>query len=103
MSAADLVILGLWYMQSLLVLSASDFNYADVIDWAGRTSNSVMLILLGLTLAYHSTLGMQVIIEDYVHGPFLKVVTLILNKFIHVVVAMTAVFAVLKIAFGAHV
>ena len=102
-SAAALVILGLWFMQSLLVLSASDFNYADVINWAGRTSNSVMLILLGLTLAYHSTLGMQVIIEDYVHGPFLKVVTLILNKFIHVVVAMTAVFAVLKIAFGAHV
>ncbi len=100
-SAVGLAILGLWFVLSILLLSDTGFKHADVIDWVGRTPNSVMLILLGLTLAYHSTLGMQVILEDYVHGPFLKVVTLILNKFIHVVIAMTTVFAVLKIAFGA--
>jgi succinate dehydrogenase / fumarate reductase membrane anchor subunit len=100
-SAVGLVILGLWFMYSMLLLGKSGFDYPDVIHWLGRTPNSVMLLLLGLTLAYHSNLGIQVIIEDYVHGPFLKVVSLISSKFIHLVVAMTSVFAVLKIAFGA--
>lgn len=100
-SAVGLVILGLWFMYSMLLLGKTGFDYPDVIHWLGRTPNSVMLLLLGLTLAYHSNLGIQVIIEDYVHGPFLKVVSLISSKFIHLVVAMTSVFAVLKIAFGA--
>ena len=99
-SAVGLVILGLWFMYSMLLLGKTGFNYPDVIHWIGRTPNSVMLLLLGLTLAYHSNLGIQVIIEDYVHGPFLKIVSLISSKFIHMVVAMTCVFAVLKIAFG---
>ncbi len=100
-SAVGLVILGLWFMYSMLVLGKSGFNHPDVIHWLGRTPNSVMLLLLGLTLAYHSNLGIQVIIEDYVHGPFLKIVSLISSKFFHLVVAMSSVFAVLKIAFGA--
>lgn len=100
-SAVGLVILGLWFMYSMLLLGKTGFNYPDVIHWLGRTPNSVMLTLLGLTLAYHSNLGIQVIIEDYVHGPFLKVISLISSKFIHLVVATISVFAVLKIAFGA--
>lgn len=100
-SAVGLVILGLWFMYSMLLLGNTGFNYDDVVHWLGRTSNSVMLILLCLTLAYHSILGVQVIIEDYVHHPFLKVLSLISSQFIHVVVAMASVFAVLKIAFGA--
>ncbi len=100
-SAVGLVILGLWFMYSMLLLGKTGFNYDDVIHWLGRTSNSVMLILLGLTLAYHSNLGIQVIIEDYVHGRFLKVLSLISSQFMHAVVAMASIFAVLKIAFGA--
>ena len=99
-SAVALLFLGLWFVYSLVNLGATDFEYASVLEWAGRTSNSVMLILLVLTLAYHSNLGIQVIIEDYVHGPFLKVASLILSKFAHVAVALSAVFAVLKLAFG---
>ena len=70
-SAVGLVILGLWFMYSMLLLGKTGFNYPDVIYWLGRTPNSVMLTLLGLTLAYHSNLGIQVIIEDYVHDPFM--------------------------------
>lgn len=102
-SAVALLILGLWFMFSLITLNVAGFEYAAIADWAGRTSNSIMLILLVLTLGYHSDLGVQVIIEDYVHGATIKVVTLILSKFAHVVVALGSVFAVLKLAFGATV
>ena len=78
------------------------FDYVWLANWVGLTSNSVMLILLVITLAYHSGLGIEVIIEDYVHGPFLKVVSLILSKFAHIAVASGAIFAVFKLAFGAN-
>ena len=48
-SAVGLVILGLWFMYSMLLLGKTGFNYPDVIHWIGRTPNSVMLLLLGLT------------------------------------------------------
>jgi len=71
-----------------------------VLDWAGRPFNSVTLILLSLTLAWHSALGVQVVLEDYVHGPSITAVSLLLNRFAHTFLAIAAVVAVLKIALG---
>ena len=71
-----------------------------MLDWAGRPFNGVMLLLLSVTLAWHSAIGVQVVLEDYVHGPFIKVVSLMLNKFAHVFLAIAAVVAVLKLALG---
>jgi len=99
LSAVALLLLGLWFIVALATLGS--FDYLHLVGWAGHPSNAVMLILLSLTLAYHSNLGIQVIIEDYVHGSFAKVVAVILNKFAHVFFVMTALFAILKIAFGA--
>ncbi len=62
--------------------------------------NSILLVLTTATLAYHSKLGVQVVIEDYVHGPAIKVFSLVMNNFAHVLLAIAGVFAVLKIAFG---
>ena len=99
MSAVALLILGLWFILALKLLGGVE--YLDVVRWAAKPFNGVMLILLSLSLAYHSSLGVQVIIEDYVHGSFVKVVAVILNKFAHVIFVMTALFAILKIALGA--
>jgi succinate dehydrogenase / fumarate reductase membrane anchor subunit len=59
-----------------------------------------MLLLLSVTLARHSALGVEVVIEDYVHGPGLKVAALILSKFAHVFLGVLAILAILKVALG---
>lgn len=99
-TAVALLILGTWFMYGLISLGSLDFEYAAVAEWASRPFHSVMLTLLVLTLGYHSSLGIQVIIEDYVHGPMIKVAALMLSKFTHIFVSLTAVLAVFRLAFG---
>ena len=63
--------------------------------------NAVLLLLLIGTLVYHSQLGVQVVVEDYVHHHGLKIATLLLLNFLHVARRPpSAIFAVLRIAFG---
>ena len=64
-------------------------------------TNAVLLALLSITMAYHSYLGVQVVIEDYVHAPGLKISALILSRFAHVFLAAAALFAILKLGIGA--
>jgi succinate dehydrogenase / fumarate reductase membrane anchor subunit len=98
-SAIALLVLGLWFAFALATMSG--FSYADAISFIGRPVNSILLILLTLTLAYHSYLGLQVVIEDYVHAPGLKLASLLLSRFAHILLGVAATFAVLKIGLGA--
>ena len=98
LTAIALVVLGLWFATSLVLLR--DFDYASVAAWVRRPVDSIMLILVVLTVSYHSYLGLQVIIEDYVHAKGLKVVTLMVTAFAHMGLAIAALFAILRVAFG---
>ena len=98
LTAVALLPLGLWFAGSLVAMP--DFAYATVVAWVQRPVTSILLILLVATIGYHSFLGVQVVIEDYVSGKALKVAMLIASAFAHTGLAIAAVFAVLKIAFG---
>jgi succinate dehydrogenase / fumarate reductase membrane anchor subunit len=98
-SGAALAILGLWFAVSLATMPG--FSHAATIAFIGKPVNAVLLLLLSVTMAYHSYLGVQVVIEDYVHGHGLKVFSLILSRFAHVVLAVAAIFAILKLGIGA--
>lgn len=97
-SAVALILLGGWFVVSLLRLDS--LTYLDVIRFIGVPLNAILLSLLSLTLAYHSYLGVQVVIEDYVHASGAKVVSLLLSRFAHVFVAIAAVYAILVIGVG---
>jgi succinate dehydrogenase / fumarate reductase membrane anchor subunit len=97
-TSVALVLLGLWFVSSLLRMPT--FQYEFVVAWIGMPLNAVLLLLLIGTLVYHSQLGVQVVVEDYVHHHGLKIATMLLLTFAHVAVAALAIFAVLRIAFG---
>lgn len=94
-SAIALVILGLWFAWYLATMPG--FDHGVVVAEIGRPITSVLLLLLSVALAYHSYLGIQVVVEDYVHAPGVKVLVLVLSRFAHVLLAVAAVFAILKI------
>lgn len=97
-SAVALVFLGGWFGYSLVRLES--MTYLDVIRFIGQPLHVVLLSLLSLTLAYHSYLGVQVVIEDYVHTSGTKVVSLLLSRFAHIFVAVAAVYAILITGIG---
>ena len=97
-TAVALLLLGVWFLIS--VRGVVSFQEADLYAWVAYPVNAVMLLLLSVTLSWHSMLGVQVVIEDYVHGPAIKVVSLVLNKFVHVFFGLAAVFAVLIVSLG---
>lgn len=97
-SAVALLFLGLWFVGSLIGLD--DFGYASVSGWVSAPLNSVLLILLVGTVVYHSFLGVEVVVEDYVAHHGWKVGVIVALKFIHIVLAALGIFAVLRVAFG---
>lgn len=97
-SALALVPLCIWFVYSLMdVIVASDQRH--IAEWlAGPIPAMAMLLFIG-AMFFHSRLGIQVIIEDYVHAPRSKYFLLLLNSAAHWILALACAFAVLKLHF----
>jgi succinate dehydrogenase / fumarate reductase, membrane anchor subunit len=97
-TAIALIPLTVWFAISLLGQSLQ--SYDAMRGWLGQPWVAVPTILLVATLAWHSKLGVQVVIEDYVHGKGAKTVLLLLSTFVHIGAAVAGVFAILALAFA---
>nr|WP_281407087.1 succinate dehydrogenase, hydrophobic membrane anchor protein [Mesorhizobium sp. B2-4-17] len=67
LSAVALIPLTLWFLASIVAHSASD--YVAFVGWLRSPISAAMMVLLLVASFYHTGLGLQVIIEDYVHSP----------------------------------
>jgi succinate dehydrogenase / fumarate reductase membrane anchor subunit len=83
-----------------IVIGLFGRNHAAVVRILGSTFVAIVMLLFIITSVYHMWLGMQVIIEDYVHDERLKLMTLMANTFFCFAVGFTAVFAILNLSFG---
>jgi succinate dehydrogenase / fumarate reductase membrane anchor subunit len=84
-----------------LLLTLAGADYATVKRTLGRPEIAIPLLLLVLSGVVHMRLGMQTIIEDYVHSEGRKIAALMLNSFFAILIGITCAFAVLKLTFGA--
>jgi succinate dehydrogenase / fumarate reductase membrane anchor subunit len=97
-SAVALIPLTLWFLASVIAHTRSD--YAAVILWLRAPLTIVCMILLVLALFHHIALGLQVVIEDYVHSGT-KYAAVIGVRLVCYGLAVTGIVSVLHIAFGA--
>ncbi len=97
-SALALIPLALWFLLSLLALRSLDYAVARA--WLARPVSVLLASLLIVVLAYHSYLGTKVVVEDYVHAPGAKLLSLIALRFLHVLAGGAGLLAILHIGIG---
>jgi succinate dehydrogenase / fumarate reductase membrane anchor subunit len=97
-SAVALLPLTLWFVYSVIHLTGAD--QARVHDWLSRPATAILMSLFIVATFYHLALGVQVVIEDYVHREGVKLTTMLLVKGLIVLTAAAALFTVLRVAVG---
>ena len=95
LTAAALIPLTVWFVASLVSLAGA--SHAAVVDWVASPLPALLLVLLIVATFHHAQLGLQVVIEDYVHGEGTRLALILLIKGAAVVLGLAAIFAVLRI------
>ena len=97
LTSLALIPLTLWFVVSMAIMTGA--GYEEVRDWAASPVVAGLMILLIVTTFYHMSLGLQVVIEDYVGQEGVKFATLILVQATSVVLALIGVLSVLMLLF----
>ena len=97
-TAVALVPLTLWFVASVVRHLGAD--HASAVVWLGAPLTAIAMILLVVATFVHMALGLQVVIEDYVHHEATKIASLVLVRLACWALGASALFAVLRVAFG---
>ena len=95
-TAVALVPLSLWFVIAIIRLVGADSD--GVRDWVGNPLPAIMLVLLLIATFYHAALGLQVVIEDYIHAELTKLGLVVIVRLGCFALAVAGMFAVLSMA-----
>ncbi|MBL4773434.1 MAG: succinate dehydrogenase, hydrophobic membrane anchor protein [Alcanivoracaceae bacterium] len=95
LTAVALIPLGLWFVYSLM--SMENLAPDTLILWLHNPVPTILMALWAVILVYHATLGLQVIIEDYIHGKKMALTLLILIKFAMIIMIVAILFSLFKL------
>ena len=98
LTAVMIVILSVWIFFNISVIQSLEYYQLKI--WASGSVNSFMLLLLGLSMTYHSSLGLEVILEDYIHQMDLRNRLVKMSKLLHMFLALLIVFSLIWIKIG---
>jgi succinate dehydrogenase / fumarate reductase, membrane anchor subunit len=98
-TSVALVPLSIWFVASMLSLHGHGGGRAAVAHWAASPITAALLVALVLATFRHMQLGLQAVIEDYVHVEATKTISLLVMKGAVALLALLALISVLKLAF----
>jgi len=84
----------------IIVAALAGSSYQEAIAIISHPLVAIVLILAVVSVTNHMRMGMQIIIEDYVHDRMLKIIAVIANNFYAVVIAVACLYAILKVSLG---
>ncbi|HEX6119349.1 MAG TPA: succinate dehydrogenase, hydrophobic membrane anchor protein [Dongiaceae bacterium] len=97
-SAVALIPLSLWFAAHIVFLT--DVDRATAIQWLGSPLTLGLMSLFLIALTYHAVLGLQVVVEDYIHAKAAKLVLLLAIQFAGFALAAAGIVSMLVIAFS---
>lgn len=97
LSSLALIPLGIWFVASVIATAGADFTAMRA--WIGSPVVAALLILVIVAAFYHAYLGLQVVVEDYVHHHGAKIATVVALKGLAILLGLAGVLAVLTILF----
>ncbi len=99
--ALALAPLALWFVIAVVGLIGADYDTVQA--WVGQPLPAILLVLLLIATFYHAALGLQVVIEDYIHGEFARFGLVIAARLACIALAVAGIVAVLTLALGTAV
>ena len=99
LTSVALVPLTIWFLVSIISLLHSD--HSQLMTFFGNPINAVLMALLILIAFQHTVLGLQVVVEDYVHAKLKKLILLMIIKLGYLALGVATIFAIIRLHFNA--